>query len=363
MWLEYLLDALLPCLDRVTVTYPDFPAYDALVERARSQPDRLRLRPVTWRSDKLSWPDTLERGDVTDADLVLVTWLDVILKKYRGDLRRQLGAPIWGLWYLPARPEAASFWNPRRLISGQARGHYREQRVLRRVPTWLDGALVLDDLLARRITPRPGLRIEVLPDPWPTQPDIDQIDARQRLRLPPEKTLFLHFGVANPRKGLLDAASAWERLRDRPDAVLVRAGMTLAGEVQALEALVGEGRAILRNERIPDADVDLYFRACDWVLVPYRQHEGSSGLLSGAAAARRPLIASDYAVIGHRVRQQGLGLWFPHESVDGLLDAVRDALHTPIDRFSAALTAYAESHNLAHFYSALRNALGLTVNL
>ena len=39
---------------------------------------------------------------------------------------------------------------------------------------------------------------------------------------------------------------------------------------------------------MPDDTLDLYLRACDWVLMPYRFHEGSSGLLSGAAAAGRP---------------------------------------------------------------------------
>ena len=361
MWLDYLLDALMPCDERITVTHPDKNPYLPLQQRAASSNGRLTTRPIPWRTDKQSWPDTLKGAKTLGSDLALLTFIDVIIKKHRGDLSQQLGAPVWGLWFLPGQRRSIPRLDPRRIWSGRARGIHQDQRVLRRVPQWLSGILLLDELLTERITPRPGLSIEVLPDPWPTKPTISQREARERLQLPLDAKLFLHFGVANTRKGLQDAAAAWQRLRDVPSAVLVRAGMTLDAEATVLAPLVNEGRAVLRDQRIPDEDVDLYFRAADWILVPYRRHEGSSGLLSAAAASHRPLIAADYAVIGQRVRQQQLGLLFEHESVDGLLAAVREALHIPIERYRNALSAYADSHDLQHFYAALRTALGLRV--
>ncbi len=360
LWLNYLLDALLPCVDRITITHPDLPPYRTLQQRA-SDCERLTLRPIAWRSDKRSWPDTFKGASRLQADLTLLTFVDTIIKKYRSDLRRRLGSSVWGIWFLPAarRPPLPAF-DLRRLYSGQARGQYRDQQVLRHVPDWLSGVFVLDELLKERISPRPGLDVHVLPDPWPRQPTISREQARATLGLPTSRTIFLHFGVANPRKGLADAIKAWERLSDRPEALLLRTGLTRKNEVQMLEPLIHSGRAELRNTRIPDSQVDLYFRACDWVLMPYRRHEGSSGLLSAAAASSRPVIASDYSVIGKRVRSGNLGLVFEHLSVEGLARAIHEAIETPTEQYAEPLRAYAASHDIEHFNQALRSSLGLS---
>lgn len=359
LWLGYLLDALLPGVERVTVTHPDLPAYEPLTDRHRAAGDRLTLRPVPWHSDKRSWRNTLRGARLLGADLSLITFVDELVKKYPGDLSRQLNSPVWGIWYLPAERRPVSRWDPRRLYSGQARGRFREQRAVRRVPGWLSGVFLLDELLAARLTPRPGLAIEVLPDPWPTRPTMAQAEARRRLDLPADRRIFLHFGVANPRKGLRDTILCWQRLQDEPDAVLLRAGLTGPEDAAALRPLTSTGRAILHNRRVPETEVDWYFRACDWVLLPYRGHEGSSGLLSAAAASRRPVIAADHGVIGERTRRAGLGVLFAHGDVEALAAAVRGADRPDARRYEAALAAYAETHDLAGFLDRLRSALGL----
>ncbi len=359
LWLNYLLDALLPCIPRITVTHPELPAYRPLSRRAALSDGRLSLRPVRWHSDKRSWPDTLRGGRALAADLTLLTFVDVIIKKARGDLRRQLGEDIWGIWYLPNPRRALPRWNWRRLISGRARGEYRDQQVLRQVPGWLSGVFVLDPLLAARIDPRPGLAIEVLPDPWPPGAGTDRHRARERLGLPRDEKIFLHFGVANPRKGLRDAIDAWLRLG--PDApLLLRAGMTRADEVAAFAPLADSGRGILHDWRIPDERLGDYFSACDWVLLPYRQHEGSSGLLAAAAAAGRPVIAADHGVIGARVREAGLGLLHTHAAPAELARVVTQACRLPAEQFSGGLADYARRHTPAQFSQALRAAWSLS---
>ena len=359
LWLGYLIDALAPVVGRLSVTFPDLDEYQSVIRPRATTFANLATRPFQWQNKDRTWRPGLSVAAGLRADLTLLTFLDRGIKKYRGDLRRKLGTPIWGIWFLPNPRKPVSRFDLRRLYSGTARGRYRDQQVLRHVPDWLSGVFVLDELLKERITPRSGLEIHVLPDPWPTRPTVSQEQARARLGLPAGKTIFLHFGVANPRKGLTDAIRAWEQLSDESDAVLFRAGLTLNDEVRLLAPLMDRGRALLRNERIPDAEVDLCFRACDWVLMPYRQHEGSSGLLSAAAASCRPVIASDYSVIGKRVRAANLGLLFPHLSVDGLANTVRTALRTPVQSYADSLQAYAASHDIEHFTNAIRENLGI----
>ncbi len=361
LWLNFFIDAVLPDVEKITITYPDFPAYEVLQNSEAAKTGQLTLRPVNWQTDKLSWRDTLSGAESLDADLSLLTYADIVLKKFRGDLRKKLHEPIWGMWYLPNPRRPATFWNPRRLVSGQARGHYRDQQILRRVPTWLAGAFVLDDSLKQRITTRDNLNIEVLPDPWPSDPTIPKLQARERLSLPAEGQIFLHFGVANPRKGLADVCQAWDRLPDKKNMILLRAGLTSAAELEVFRSLMNNGHAILHNERIAEEKIDWYFRACDWVLLPYRFHEGSSGLLAAAAAAGRPVIASDYGVIGRRTQAETLGLCFEHLSIEGLKQAITQATRLNTEDYQDALAAYAKRHAKQALSRKIRSAWGLPI--
>jgi hypothetical protein len=65
-------------------------------------------------------------------------------------------------------------------------------------------------------------------------------------------------------------------------------------------------------------------------------------------------------LIGTRVSSSGLGIVYPHLSVDGLADAVRRASATPIEDFAAPLRRYSDNHTVGDFIAALRAPLGLT---
>jgi glycosyltransferase involved in cell wall biosynthesis len=186
------------------------------------------------------------------------------------------------------------------------------------------------------------------------------LEARRRLNLPEGQKLFLHLGESSERKGLLDAVEAWKRIGDLPNTTLVRAGAMAPGQADAMADLVRRGRAILREGYVPDDQLDLYLRACDWLLIPYRFQQGSSGLLSGAAAAARPVIAPDYGLIGSRVSNSNLGIVYPHLSIDGLADAIRRASTMQIEDFTASLQQYSDNHTVVAFNAALRAPLGLT---
>ena len=340
LWLGYVLDALLPCVDQVTVTYPDLDAYKVLDWSRWLDTERLARRPLPWQDGKHAWKTMLTGADRLGADMTLLTYLDTMLKKAADvDLDRLVGSPVWGLWFRPGPRQPISPWNLRRLLSRRDRNQYREQQVLRGPPRWLAGAWLTDPLLLERISPRPGQVLSLLPDPWPSRPTMDAGEARRRLGLPLDKTLFLHLGVPDPRKGLLDAIHAWRDLADLPAAMLVRAGVMAPDQADAMRPLVHDGRAIARAGRIPDDDMDVYLRATDWLLMPYRNHEGSSGLLAGAAAAARPVVTADYGVVGRLTKDSGLGIVYPHLSLPGLTDAIRRATATRNRRLRASPAA------------------------
>jgi len=360
MWLQHMIEALLPCVERLTVTVPALAEY-LDIEQRLLHPERVAFRSFPWRGDKRDWLAMLKSPHRVTSDVLVLTYLDVVLRKAAGvQIDRLADCPVWGIWFMPAPRKRMSLWNIAWLTNADYRKQRRQQLILRRPPRWLSGAWVCDPLLQERISPRQGQSIHTLPDAWPSRPVSDAGDARKQLGLPAGETLFLHLGDSSNRKGLLDAIGAWERIADLPRVTLVRAGVMAPGQADAMKALILRGRAILHEGYVPDKKMDLYLRACDWILMPYRQHEGSSGLLSGAAAAGRPVISSDYGLLGYRVSSSRLGIVFPHMSVEGLADAVRRATSTPIEDFAGSLGQFSAGHTVADFAAALRSPLGLT---
>jgi len=98
------------------------------------------------------------------------------------------------------------------------------------------------------------------------------------------------------------------------------------------------------------------FAACDAVLLPYIRHLDGSGVLSRAAGAGKPAIASDEYLIGHIVRQHRMGLLFESGNVPELQRVILQAAAAPPDelsRWQTGAQAYAKNCSRGAFRSAL----------
>jgi glycosyltransferase involved in cell wall biosynthesis len=66
---------------------------------------------------------------------------------------------------------------------------------------------------------------------------------------------------------------------------------------------------IYRNYQfVPEADVQAYFEVSDLILAPYQNHVGMSGILILAAAKQKPVISSNYGLMGEIIQRYQLGL-------------------------------------------------------
>lgn len=223
---------------------------------------------------------------------------------------------------------------------------------------WFERLLILDETLPTALTP--GLdpaRFHVIPDPWSGDFSIDRAEARRVLGLPADKFLFMHYGTSSPRKGLPTVAAA-ASIVPESDAALVVAGpfSEREGTHALLNPLVAAGRAYLFDRYIRD-DEPLFFRACDVVLLAYEGHYGSSNIQSRAAAAARPVIASDEGLVGERVRRHRLGLTFPARDAAGLAAALTRARSQPAAALAPGMSDYAAIHSRESFRIALLAAL------
>ncbi len=233
----------------------------------------------------------------------------------------ELRGRIGGLYYRPrfiwASPFSPDRWLKQigfnRLMKGQ----------------WLRPLLLADEFLTRDMQAQfPSAPIYFLPDPCPTGYEGDAQAARQQLKVPPGKFVFLFYGGGYRRKGLHLAVAAMLDLPPESPAFLLCAGQhDPTGETgQGLEKLAAQNRALLMNRYVSAREEKLCFAASDVVLLPYINHFGSSGVLSRAVAARKPVIVSDEQLIGKMTREHKLGLLFPSGDAQALAASMKQAM-------------------------------------
>lgn len=231
------------------------------------------------------------------------------------------------------------------------------KRLLRQ--NWFRQLLFLDPFLQAQLKAmQPDAPMYFLPDPFPDDFAADPAIARRQLNIPPNKCVLLFYGGAYRRKGLRVAIAAMRKLPQSLPAFLLFAGhqpedATLSHELKLLES---EGRARLLNHYVSDAEEKFLFAVCDFVLLPYLKHFGSSGVLSRAAGAGKPVIASDEQLIGRLVRKRRLGLLFPSGNAPALGRAIIQALKaSPEEKMAWQKSAatFAGQYSRAAFRSAL----------
>lgn len=161
-------------------------------------------------------------------------------------------------------------------------------------------------------------QIVALPDPveFPQAASDEIALLRERLGIAPEDRAFLLFGSLTRRKGVHQLLKALSLLSP---SVAKRIVILLIGRiapedraslVRRLEEVQRAlpARVIVRDEFVSDDEASLYFLVADIVLAVYQRHIGSSGILLRAAAALKPVLASDYGLMGELVRRHALGL-------------------------------------------------------
>jgi len=186
-------------------------------------------------------------------------------------------------------------------------------------------------LLDKDLPSRPNMprdRFHFLPDPWKKPHPYIAKSLAHKIKCPQDKCTFLFYGTASRRKGLELMLEAFEKVEQQQQCFLLFAGkITGRGHhIAQLEYLEKNGLAKTFNYYISETEQDLLFRMTDFVILPYINHYGSSGILAHAAAYHKPVIASNFHLLGKRVKEYGLGLTFENDSVASLADAFSRAI-------------------------------------
>ncbi len=153
-------------------------------------------------------------------------------------------------------------------------------------------------------------------------------DAKQRLGIREGEKAILFFGRITPYKGLEYMIAAFRQiLARRDDYRLIIAGRpdSCEGYWKAIRESIREdvqgGRVLLRAEFIPDDETEVYFKAADVLVLPYREIYQSGVLFLGHSFGL-PVLAADVGSLKGEIVDGETGFVFRAEDPDDLASAI-----------------------------------------
>jgi D-inositol-3-phosphate glycosyltransferase len=148
------------------------------------------------------------------------------------------------------------------------------------------------------------------------------LDARRQLGIMEHEKAILFFGNITPYKGLEYLVAAFQLIRERRNYRLILAGKPDKCEKywrmiqEQIRVDVKSGRILLRAEFIPDEQAEVYFKAADVLVLPYRNIYQSGVLFLGHSFGL-PVLAADVGSLKDETIEGKTGFVFgPEDPVD-----------------------------------------------
>ena len=153
---------------------------------------------------------------------------------------------------------------------------------------------------------------------------------REKLGIDPDRRLFTLLGVLDRRKGVKELLACLPKISEEAASrmTLLLAGIILPSQAEVVNALTKEMQAklnlqiILHNQYVPDCEVQHIYDTSDVILATYQGHMGSSSALIRAALAGKPVLSSDYGLMGEIVRRRSLGRCVDTSNSDAMAAAL-----------------------------------------
>jgi glycosyltransferase involved in cell wall biosynthesis len=251
-------------------------------------------------------------------------------------------------YYEPSWKDRLQQWREKLLLS----------RILRHPK--LQTLFCLDPFAVKHLNKfHPNVSAVHLPDPvqLSNSSQFPSKTTRASLGIEPDRQVFLLFGALTERKGIYQVLEA---ILNLPPDLCHKLCLLLVGESK-IEAQIESKIAtvcqtqpvqiIRRYEFIPEQEVQALFQLVDVVLAPYQKHVGMSGILLLAAAAEKPVLSSNYGLMGEMVRRYELGLTVdstrPSEIAKGLTQFLQKDLEKVCDR--SKMKSFAEQNSAEQF--------------
>lgn len=281
----------------------------------------------------------------------------VVLAVFLYETNNQYAARASGAWRLVRRLRHPS-------ASAGTAGEF--ERLVRLPPPGVV-PLVLDELYASRHTADCRWLPDIFRDPDDAASAVAREAAawgekvRRFVAAAGQRPLLVYVGTNQHRRGY----DTLLRLAVEEEGCVAHCGRFVVGgessdhEVARLRAaLLEDGRLLeTKGSYLDPATADVFLTAARCVVLPYRWHDGSSGVMLQAAAAGRPVLVPNRGLMDFRVRRFGLGATYRHEDFHDLRRRFRELQEAGPAPFSANLAAYIDYFSRSQLVAALTGAL------
>ena len=189
----------------------------------------------------------------------------------------------------------------------------------------------------------------------------DQRSARDELAIAQDVSVALFFGFIRPYKGLEVLLNSWKELDDPTMKLLI------VGESWNQDESVADKIAKLGLEKtvtcvedyVPNEAVELYFKASDFLVLPYLSGTGS-GIAQIAYGMDKPIVGTDIGAFEDVIVNDKTGLLVP----PGDTKALRDALTKMKDKtLRAEMTAYISEYKKRYEWSEMVKCIQTTISV
>lgn len=155
---------------------------------------------------------------------------------------------------------------------------------------------------------------------------LDREEARSRLGFAPTDRVLLCFGQLRAYKGVEELIRAFHAM-PQENLKLVVAGRPAspaeAARLRALQRDVDDERVKLHLDHVPDDEVQVFFKACDLVVLPYLRVLTSGVAVLGLTFGRGLIVPRTGCLV--ELAQSGCAIGYDPLSPGGLAEALRDA--------------------------------------
>ncbi|HTX19456.1 MAG TPA: oligosaccharide flippase family protein [Bacteroidota bacterium] len=171
--------------------------------------------------------------------------------------------------------------------------------------------------------------------------------ARRRLRIGSRDRVYLFFGTVLPYKGLLDLIESFSEWRPKRSVRLLVVGQCSdpAYERSLRDAAAGDARIAFEFRRIPDDEVQLYMRAADFGVLPFREtlHSGTAMLFSSFEC---PLIVPNLGWFPEIFDEHTIGIMYDHSVEGGLKSALETSLTHSREEYGPAIGEFCRERTI-----------------
>jgi beta-1,4-mannosyltransferase len=241
-------------------------------------------------------------------------------------------------------------WTVHNILPHETRFETEEIRLSAAVAARADAIHVMSERTPELVAPYyelPRDRLLVVPHMsyLGAYPDhVSRLDARHELGLLPDDLVFVTLGWIRPYKGLDALLDAWQTLPPASRRLVV-AGEPTADPANSpfLERAAIDPSVVLDARSIPADEIQVFLRAADVAVLPYRRTLNSGALLLALTFGLPAIVPGDSGLAG--LVEPAYGRAYDPASPTGLADALADAadLATPAARAAAAAAAAAVS--------------------